>query len=271
MSLDWITVGAQIINFLVLVWLLRRFLYAPIMQAMDKREARIKARFSQAEAREKQAAEQAHALETSQRKLDADRATLMDEARSAADEQEQELVARAKAQVDEQSRVWKRLVLREKEDFLAHLQKTMTVQVSELARAALEDLADSDLEPRIVRVFCHMLEHLPDSEREDFMAGYSKSGATIDVQTPIDLADRLRKDVRDALHAIVSTDAAVNFSTDKSMSAGIIARAGSRSVSWTIDSYMKDLRARAESELATLEQPLDPAPDEAPRQTESGS
>lgn len=271
MSLDWITISAQIINFLVLVWLLRRFLYAPIMQAMDKREERIKARFAQAEAREKQAVDQTHALETSQRELEANRAGLMDAARRAADEQEQELVARAKAEVDEQSRSWKRLVLREKEDFLTHLQKTMTVQVSELARAAIEDLADSELEPRIVRVFCHMLEHLPESEREDFIAGYSKSGATIDVQTPIDLADRLRKDVRDALHAIVGADAAINFLTDKSMSAGIIAKTGSRSVSWTIDSYMKDLRARAEGELATLEQPLNPALDKSEQQAESGS
>ena len=35
MSIDWITVAAQIVNFLVLVWLLKRFLYRPILNGID--------------------------------------------------------------------------------------------------------------------------------------------------------------------------------------------------------------------------------------------
>ena len=41
MLIDWFTVGAQAVNFLVLVWLLRRFLYRPILKAIDAREKRI--------------------------------------------------------------------------------------------------------------------------------------------------------------------------------------------------------------------------------------
>ena len=41
MDVDWITVAAQIANFLVLVWLLKRFLYGPVILAMDERDARI--------------------------------------------------------------------------------------------------------------------------------------------------------------------------------------------------------------------------------------
>ena len=41
MLIDWFTVGAQALNFLVLVWLLKRFLYQPILDAIDAREKRI--------------------------------------------------------------------------------------------------------------------------------------------------------------------------------------------------------------------------------------
>ncbi|MFQ3186924.1 MAG: F-type H+-transporting ATPase subunit b, partial [Marinomonas primoryensis] len=41
MLIDWFTVIAQLINFLVLVWLLKRFLYRPILNAIDAREKRI--------------------------------------------------------------------------------------------------------------------------------------------------------------------------------------------------------------------------------------
>ena len=41
MQIDWITVAAQIVNFLILVWLLQHFLYGPITRAMQRREQRI--------------------------------------------------------------------------------------------------------------------------------------------------------------------------------------------------------------------------------------
>jgi F-type H+-transporting ATPase subunit b len=39
MLIDWFTVGAQVLNFLILVWLLKRFLYKPILDAIDARES----------------------------------------------------------------------------------------------------------------------------------------------------------------------------------------------------------------------------------------
>ena len=52
MQIDWLTVSAQLINFLVLVWLLKRFLYRPVMDAMQRREQHIAARIGAAEQQE---------------------------------------------------------------------------------------------------------------------------------------------------------------------------------------------------------------------------
>ena len=41
MLIDWFTVSAQAVNFLILVWLLNRFLYKPILNAIDVREKLI--------------------------------------------------------------------------------------------------------------------------------------------------------------------------------------------------------------------------------------
>ena len=38
MRINRFTVFAQAINFLILVWLLKRFLYKPILHAIDERE-----------------------------------------------------------------------------------------------------------------------------------------------------------------------------------------------------------------------------------------
>ena len=49
MSVNWFTVAAQVVNFLILVWLLHRFLYGPIIAAMDRRERRIAERLQDAQ------------------------------------------------------------------------------------------------------------------------------------------------------------------------------------------------------------------------------
>ena len=56
MLIDWFTVGAQALNFLVLVWLLKRFLYKPILNAVDAREKRIAAELADADAKKAAAA-----------------------------------------------------------------------------------------------------------------------------------------------------------------------------------------------------------------------
>jgi len=54
-EVDWFTVGAQLLNFAILFALLARFLYRPIVDAIDEREARIRERLEEAEQRESEA------------------------------------------------------------------------------------------------------------------------------------------------------------------------------------------------------------------------
>jgi len=55
MLIDWFTVGAQTLNFLILVWLMKRFLYKPIIDAIDAREKRIAAELADADAKRAEA------------------------------------------------------------------------------------------------------------------------------------------------------------------------------------------------------------------------
>jgi len=49
MLIDWFTVGAQALNFLILVWLMKHFLYKPILHAIDEREKRVAAELADAD------------------------------------------------------------------------------------------------------------------------------------------------------------------------------------------------------------------------------
>ena len=55
MKINWFTVIAQIINFLILVWLLKKFLYKPVLDAIDAREKKIVSRLEDAKTKKEEA------------------------------------------------------------------------------------------------------------------------------------------------------------------------------------------------------------------------
>ena len=59
MQIDYFTIIAQIINFLILVFLLRHFLYRPVIKSMDEREQKIISRLKEAEQKKKEAEQEA--------------------------------------------------------------------------------------------------------------------------------------------------------------------------------------------------------------------
>ena len=63
MSIDWFTFAAQIVNFLILVGLLRYFLYGPIVRTMQDRERRVTQKLSDAETARAAAEQQRKQLE----------------------------------------------------------------------------------------------------------------------------------------------------------------------------------------------------------------
>src|ERR1039457_7200635 len=95
MLIDWFTVLAQVVNFLILVWLLKRFLYRPILDAIDAREKRIAKELADAEAKKERdefqhkneefEQQRAALLSKATDEAKADRQRLLDEARKAAD------------------------------------------------------------------------------------------------------------------------------------------------------------------------------------------
>ena len=92
MSIDWFTFAAQLLNFVLLVWLLKRFLYRPILNAIAAREKRIAAELANATAVEAEAQQERNTLEHNNRDFELQRDTLLDQARAEAKAEYERLV-----------------------------------------------------------------------------------------------------------------------------------------------------------------------------------
>src|SRR5665647_469211 len=85
MLIDWFTVGAQALNFVVLVWLLKHFLYKPVLDAIDAREKQIAAQLADAEAKKAEAKKERDEFQRKNDDFDQQRAALLAKATGDAD------------------------------------------------------------------------------------------------------------------------------------------------------------------------------------------
>jgi F-type H+-transporting ATPase subunit b len=98
--IDWFTVAAQLINFLILVWLLKRFLYRPILDAIDAREARIAAELADADTKKAEARKERDDFQHKNAAFEQQRAALLSQARDEAKAERQRLLDEARQAAD---------------------------------------------------------------------------------------------------------------------------------------------------------------------------
>lgn len=235
MSIDWVTVLAQIANFLVLLWLLKRFLYRPILDGIDAREAQISKRMAAAE----QAQQEAKAAESQYIKQRAQLVTehdaLLEKALAATEDQRDDLLAAARVKLEQEQQEWRKHLEHERQAFNTRLQQSGSDALLRLTRKALHDLADETLEDAIVRHIGKQLQP---------MVGELRQAAADSKKAQVTTRDALAQDTQALLQSEVQQwlpDVALSFATDAQQAPGLIMQVGGAQVAWTTDSYMDEL------------------------------
>jgi F-type H+-transporting ATPase subunit b len=246
MEIDWITVSAQIVNFLILVWLLKRFLYQPVIRAMDRREQRIADRLEEAEAREQEARDQTRHYQEQEQELDRRREALLDEARERAEQEKRQLLEEARDEVRETRAKWQRQTEREKTEFLDNLRKQALDAIQLIARKALADLADAGLERQLVDSFAARLEGLDEETRQ----ALAEAASEVRISSAFELDSATRGRLTRAVHEHLAGNLEVGYDASPALLCGIELRAGGRRLGWNLADYLEELGERVERSLA---------------------
>ncbi len=146
MQIDWFTFIAEIINFLVLMALLKRFLYGPIIKAMEQRERKISDRLQQAAEKTQEAQQEADLYRQKQQELKEQRSTMFSQAKAEVEQARLDLIKSARAEVDATQAKWYTAIRQEKDSFVRSLRQQVGQQIYATLRRALVDLANADLE-----------------------------------------------------------------------------------------------------------------------------
>src|SRR5580658_8782870 len=100
MLIDWFTVVAQALNFILLVWLLKRFLYKPILDAVDTREKRVASELADADAKKAESQKARSEYERKNEQFEQQRAALLSQATQDASVEGRRLLDEARAAAD---------------------------------------------------------------------------------------------------------------------------------------------------------------------------
>jgi F-type H+-transporting ATPase subunit b len=253
--IDWFTVCAQVLNFLILIWLLKRFLYKPILDAIDAREKRIAAAIADAEAGKSQAEKQREEFRKKHAAFDAERAALFARADAEAKAAGATLLADAGRAADDLSAKRQEALRNDARDMHQAIARRTQQEVFAIARKALSDLATVGLEDSMTEVFIRRLGEMEGTAKE-LMAQALKPGAEGASTPPVpslpapalvrsafELPERLRADIRKALKQAFSAEIIPRFETATELVGGIEFVANGRKVSWSIAAYLASLES----------------------------
>lgn len=246
MQIDWLTVAAQVVNFLVLVFLLRHFLYRPVAEAMARRERRIAERMADAAEREKAATERKAEYTRELDALKAERGERMAAAERDADAQRRKLLDEAREGIAATEARWRADLASDQREFVGELKGELAAAAQSIARHALRDLADADLEAQVIARFLGEVQAIGADERRALAA--DKEG--IAVVTAFDLGPAQQGALTRKLHDVLGTRVPIRYETSAELLCGIELRGADRRIPWTFADYLEPLSRRIEQRLA---------------------
>jgi F-type H+-transporting ATPase subunit b len=232
---------AQLVNFLVLIWLLKRFLFKPILQAIDEREKHITMQLQEAEATKENANKELDDFRRKNSDFDRQHQELLNNVLSEANAESQKLMAQVRNDV-ETLRLRLRETLRAEQQSLSSdiINRTRT-EVFAIARKALTDLASINLEDQMADVFILRIKELKPEEKELFLSALADGLVKVLVRSTFEISLTKQDAIKRAIKSIVDVDADCKFEVAPDLVSGIELIASGYKISWTIGDYLVSL------------------------------
>jgi len=241
MLIDWFTVSAQALNFLILVWLMKRFLYKPILHAIDAREQRIAKELADAEAKMAVAQKERDEFKHKNEKFDQQRDELLSKAKDEVKGERQRLLNEVRQAADDLRAKRQDALKREQQSLNNEITRRTRDEVFAITRKTLSDLAGTTLEERMSEVFDLRLRNLDDKAKESLATVLKTSSDPAILRSAFELPSEQRSLIQNALNETFSAEIQVRFETAPEVISGIELTTNGQKVAWSIADYLASM------------------------------
>lgn len=231
MTFDWFTLVAQLVNFGLLILLLRLFLYKPVLNVMEQREQRLRSRWDEAERLKGEAEAEAARLAEANAELERSRRQRLEAAKAEAEELRTTRLKEAEREVARERERQLAALAESRERLADDLQVRSARLLVEELEASLKELADESLEERTVERFIARLDEL-DEESVAELRTAALSARPV-VNTAYELEEPLAARLTEAVELLLDGGEPPTFETDESLLFGVELAVGAMRLSFS--------------------------------------
>jgi F-type H+-transporting ATPase subunit b len=239
--IDGFTVVAEIANFLILIVLLQKVLYKPLLKVMDAREQKIASALAAAAEKQRQADAEAEHFRQARHELDGQRDAVLAQARSDAEAYRRERLESARQETAETQARWRADIARQQQSFLHDLRQLTAHEVVRVSSRVLGHLAGADLERQAIEAFIEHIKRLDGDDLKTMQQFAQVSGQTIQARSAFEMPDEARRQLIQALRQQLGEEIGVHFEVVPDLGFGIELKADGHKLAWNLESYLEGL------------------------------
>ena len=239
MQIDWFTTGAQIINFLILIWLLKKFLYRPVINAMESREQNLVMQRQSLATQQTEAEKLKKHYEDCLHKLNIEKDNILSEAKQQAETDRAEQLLNLVDEIQDKKKQFAEEMHKQQQELGVVISKVIAEKALHMSNKILSGLADLTLEQQMVEHFLRHLGDLPDDQQALLRKAITQD-SSVRIITGFPLDETLCQKIRSWLDKL-STGCKIVYKQNDHFVCGIALEASGSSWEWNIDRYLAEL------------------------------
>ena len=253
MGFDLVTFVAQIVNLFVLVWLLKRFLYRPILKVIEKRQQEIRDKIKTAEDMRLQSEKERKKWEKEMSDYETEHQKELNKITLELDEKRKEGLAEIKSFLQKQRLKMQNDLLAEMAALQTDIGHFIATDFIQLANQALHELSNCCPLDQAIRLFLNELKNLGKNDINSINFILEKQYVIF-----INSSNKLTQNQKDEITKLIqkifdlSPKHKIKFNEVSELILGLEMRIGDISVAWNLKSYLDTLNANLDATLANF-------------------
>ncbi|MBL3528946.1 MAG: F0F1 ATP synthase subunit delta [gamma proteobacterium endosymbiont of Lamellibrachia anaximandri] len=221
MELNWSTFILEIINFLILIWILKHFFYKPVLDVIARRRAGIEKNMEDAQSLHSEAKALQKQYENRLAEWDHERQAAREALDKEIQVERERQMSVLQATLEEERGKNRFVAQRQLEASRLHSEKEALMQGAQFATKLLSAVSGPELEKRLIDLFLDELSSLPTEQLSKLQDTAGKSSNNILVTSAHPLDSNNRQSLERILHETIAVSGPVLYEQDKALLAGI--------------------------------------------------
>lgn len=236
MQINWFEIVVQMINFFLLLFVLQKLLYTPVINVMEKRQQGIQAQQQEADRKIREAEEKEADFTAKIAELENQKQVLLEAAKQEARLTKEEMLESFKAEAGKKREGYHREVEEEKERFLRQLRGVLGQQATQIAARILTMISKEELEDKLFATFLQKIATLDPETLQDERSGTEE----LILKSAVELSQEQKSTLEERLQDAVGTFDGISYEVDEELILGYELKLETLTVHANITKYLEE-------------------------------